>query len=181
MTVFSDIKYLADGTPVQQAAHAAIVSLGILQDLAVHEPLVAGTIPIDINIPGSDIDIICRAADYAKFSKLINKLYGGKKKFKENIFENHYVCGFEFENFIFEIYAQNIPPQKQNAYLHMLIEGRILNLKGQDFKKEIIKLKINGIKTEPAFGKLLNLVNPYTDLLELQKMTDAELKKFLEL
>ncbi|MGB2580063.1 hypothetical protein AAIR98_001982 [Elusimicrobium simillimum] len=106
-----------------------------MQDLAVHEPLVAGTIPIDINIPGSDIDIICRAADYAKFSKLINKLYGGKKKFKENIFENHYVCGFEFENFIFEIYAQNIPPQNKTL-LHMLIEGRILNLKGQDLKKK---------------------------------------------
>jgi hypothetical protein len=50
----------------------------------------------------------------------------------------------------------------------MIIESRILKEKGIDFKEKIIKLKSSGIKTEPAFAKLLGLNgNPYVELLKL--------------
>ncbi len=48
----------------------------------------------------------------------------------------------------------------------MMFEYRILQEKGEDFKNEIIALKRQGIKTEPAFGILLGLENPYEDLLK---------------
>lgn len=34
---------------------------------------------------------------------------------------------------------------------------------------------MNGEKTEPAFGKLLNLTAPYKELIELNKLSDSEL------
>jgi len=49
----------------------------------------------------------------------------------------------------------------------MIAEYKILQEKGNDFKKKIIELKKQGIKTEPAFGILLNLENPYEDLLKM--------------
>jgi hypothetical protein len=74
---------------------------------------------------------------------------------------------FRLEEFSIEIFGQNRPATKQNAYLHMIAEYKILQEKGEDFKQKIIKLKKQGIKTEPAFGILLNLENPYEDLLKM--------------
>ena len=75
------------------------------------------------------------------------------------------ICNFELEGFPIEIFGQNKPVAQQNAYLHMMAEYKIIQKKGEDFKQKIIDLKKKGIKTEPAFGMLLNLENPYQDLL----------------
>ncbi|MNL87641.1 hypothetical protein D3C87_2168830 [compost metagenome] len=48
----------------------------------------------------------------------------------------------------------------------MIIEHKILQSKGENFRLKIIKLKQKGYKTEPAFGFLLDLKgNPYQELL----------------
>lgn len=70
------------------------------------------------------------------------------------------------EGFPIEIFGQNKPTTQQNAYLHMVAEYKILQEKGEKFKQKIIELKKQGIKTEPAFGMLLGLENPYEDLLK---------------
>jgi len=52
--------------------------------------------------------------------------------------------------------------------IDMIIEYRILLEKGEDFRKQLIELKRQGLKTEPAFALLLGLEsNPYTELLSL--------------
>jgi hypothetical protein len=48
----------------------------------------------------------------------------------------------------------------------MIAEYKILQEEGEEFKQKIIELKKQGIKTEPAFGILLGLENPYEDLLK---------------
>ena len=51
----------------------------------------------------------------------------------------------------------------------MLAEYKILNNKGLEFKNEIKELKAKGIKTEPAFAKLLGLKgDPYLELLKVK-------------
>jgi len=51
----------------------------------------------------------------------------------------------------------------------MLIENKILEQEGKQFRKKIIALKEQGYKTEPAFATLLGLEgNPYEALLELE-------------
>ena len=58
----------------------------------------------------------------------------------------------------------------------MLIEYRILNLLGLDFKNKIIQLKRSRLKTEQAFAELLNIKgNPYDKLLELEAYSDEEI------
>ncbi len=55
------------------------------------------------------------------------------------------------------------------AYRHMIKEYEILKMYGEEFRKQIIQLKRQGLKTEPAFGVLLGLKNdPYIELLNYQ-------------
>jgi hypothetical protein len=61
------------------------------------------------------------------------------------------------------------------------MEERLLKLGGEDFKREIIKLKKEGIKTEPAFTKYLKIGgNPYIELLKLECLDDEKLLDMID-
>ncbi|RZK33633.1 MAG: DUF4269 domain-containing protein, partial [Pedobacter sp.] len=77
---------------------------------------------------------------------------------------------FLIEDFEIEIFGQNISTQQQHAYRHMLIEHKILLEKGEAFRQQIIQLKKQGFKTEPAFAKLLGLEgDAYEELLKVER------------
>ncbi|MGS0526432.1 DUF4269 domain-containing protein [Zobellia nedashkovskayae] len=133
-----------------------------------------GTIPIGIDLPESDLDIICECQNHSEFKTYLSENFSNKKDFKiystkQNGIDS-IIAEFKTDNFLFEIFGQNIPTEKQNAYQHMIIENRILKEKGSEFKQKVKELKSKGIKTEPAFAKLLGLNgNPYSELLKLKK------------
>ncbi len=117
------------------------------------------------------MDIICHVENYKKFISIIQKHFSNKKGFELNVNkkEGTIVARFQGSFFPIEIFGQNIPTEKQNAFRHMLIEHQILIRKGKDFKNKIIELKLQGYKTEPAFAQLLGLEgDPYQALLEYQ-------------
>lgn len=93
--------------------------------------------------------------------------------------EDVLVASFIYKGFEFEIYGSHTPSTQQQAYRHMLIEYRLLSLASSSFRKRIIEMKQQGCKTEPAFGKLLGLNEPYQDLLGLEKLTDQDLINIL--
>lgn len=174
MIDFTKIDYLKDGNERQKRAFEVLTKYKVFEKLSNFSPILAGTIPIGIDIDGSDLDIICEVnfrfeedfLDEIMFSKLIPL---ENMVTVENIILNDEKCiviNFMLEEFPIEIFAQNKPTTQQNAYLHMIAEHKILQEKGEDFKQKIIELKKKGIKTEPAFGMLLNLENPYEDLLK---------------
>ena len=77
------------------------------------------------------------------------------------------ISRFTYQDFFIEIFGQNRPVKEQEAYRHMLIEYKILEEKGENFRQEILALKKKGYKTEPAFAKLLGLDGaPYKELLK---------------
>lgn len=75
---FSDMSYLENGNERQQQAYSIISKISILQTLRQYTPIVVGTIPIGIDIPDSDLDIICHVSDFRSFQNLIR--YHFKKK-----------------------------------------------------------------------------------------------------
>ncbi|MDC9721811.1 MAG: DUF4269 domain-containing protein [Urechidicola sp.] len=169
---FKNIEYLKYGNDRQKLAYSEIINLNIFESLKKFNPILTGTIPIGIDLPESDLDIICECKNHSEFSELLTTLFSNQKNFK--IFSTvqdgieSTIATFKTVHFLFELFGQNIKTEKQNAYRHMLIENRILLEKGVEFKKEIIKLKSCGLKTEPAFAKLLGLNgNPYVELLKL--------------
>lgn len=177
--MFKNIKYLKYGNQFQQSCFHILSELGIVEFLSVYNPLLVGTIPLGINIEGSDADIICCATDLKILQLSVFNEYGAMPGFSDQISDKRYVASFTYSDLPIEIYAEDCPTEIQNGYRHMVIEDRILNIAGEPFKSEIIRLKKSGYKTEPAFGKLLNLDNPYSELLELSEKTYDELYSYL--
>jgi len=175
MIDFTTIDYLKRGNEKQKRAYEVLTRHKLFDKLKHYSPILAGTIPIEIDIEGSDLDIICEVdlrfeEDFLEgimFSKLIpDEAYVTVENSTIND-EKCIVLNFMLEEFPIEIFGQNKPAIEQNAYRHMIAEYKILEEKGEEFKQKIIELKKKGIKTEPAFGMLLGLENPYEDLLKL--------------
>lgn len=171
---FRDIHYLSKGTAKQQKAHAVLVKHHIMEKLAAFDPILVGTIPICIDTDKSDLDIVCYFSDKETFRKQLEACFGNERNFEiqelDRFNAETILVGFKLDGFEFEIFGQNIPSTEQNGYKHMLIEHQILLQKGEVFRQEIIRLKEQGIKTEPAFAQLLQLEgDPYEALLGIGK------------
>lgn len=170
MTDFTKIEYLKNGNQKQVLAYKILTENKVLANIAEFEPILAGTIPINIDIENSDLDIICYWKNKTDFIEKLESFFGNKNEFtiRETIIDNEetVIANFKIERFEIEIFGQSIPVKNQNGYKHMIIEHKILQSKGENFRLEIIKLKQKGYKTERAFGFLLGLKgNPYQELL----------------
>ncbi|MFW0715759.1 DUF4269 domain-containing protein [Pedobacter sp. N23S346] len=170
MMNFLDITYLKSGTEKQQKAYQILTTNSILEKLNSYTPILVGTIPINIDVETSDLDIVCNVQDKEEFINTLKTYFSNENGFiiSENSMLKSIKANFLIEDFEIEIFGQNIPSQEQNGYRHMLIEHKVLVEKGEAFRLEIIKLKKQGYKTEPAFAKLLGLPgNAYEALLNL--------------
>lgn len=174
MIDFTKIDYLKSGTDKQKRAYQVLTNNRILEKLESFEPLLTGTIPINIDIDTSDLDIICCFAEAAEFESQLIALFGHHQNFKIFIpkHPDAVAASFILDGFEIEIFGQSIPSQEQAAYRHMLVEHKLLVEKGESFRKQIVELKKQGYKTEPAFGKLLGIEgNAYEYLLNLYKLS----------
>lgn len=165
---FKDISYLLTGSPAQQQLYAVLEQSRILHILADYGPILAGTFPLDIQVPGSDIDIICQCTTPDCMAAFLKTAFGAFENFHVR-YPSHVpavVAGFRMMGYEVEIFAQDIPAVQQMAYLHLVKEYALLEKHGILFKQKIIALKREGIKTEPAFCRLLNIEgDPYAGLL----------------
>ncbi|RKE77063.1 DUF4269 domain-containing protein [Chryseobacterium sp. AG363] len=172
MLDFTRIDYLKDGNERQKKAYEILTKYRVFDKLKDYSPILAGTVPIEIDIKGSDLDLIFEVdlkyeqdfLDDLLFCQLIP--HDVEVEYPIVNGEKCMTLNFMLEGFPIEIFGQNKPTKQQNAYLHMMAEYKILKEKGEEFKQRIIELKKQGIKTEPAFGILLGLENPYEDLLK---------------
>ena len=178
MKDFISHDYLKKGNIRQRAALHILTHYRILQTLKPYTPVLTGTIPIEIDLPDSDLDIACFWENKAGFIQVLNKEFSHYKRFalretKKRGYET-VIAEFRIENQLIEIFGQNRPVQEQESYRHMITEYTILKDRGSAFRKKILALKKQGIKTEPAFARALNLDgDPYEALLTYQ--TDSQL------
>lgn len=174
------LDYLKGGNPKQQECFRALTSLNVMDILRDYSPILVGTIPIEIDVEGSDIDIVCGCSSFDAIRSVVQDSFSEYPSFIEKLLPGkYYVANFKFEGFEIEIYAEFTPSLEQYAYKHMVVESRILELMGDDFRDRAIALKKQGYKTEPAFGLLLGLDDPYDELLELADLPDEDLRRFL--
>lgn len=171
MIDFTSIEYLKNGNQKQIDAFEVLSQNKVLINLAEFDPILVGTIPINIDIENSDLDIICYWKNKSDFISKLNALFGREIDFeiRESLIDNQetVIANFKINGFEIEVFGQNIPTKNQNGYKHMIIEYEILKAKDENFRLEIIKLKQNGYKTEPAFAYLLGLNgDPYSELLK---------------
>jgi hypothetical protein len=170
MLRFDCPEFLLQGNSFQKNTYHALMDIKLFEELKAFNPVVVGSIPIDIHIPGSDCDIICEVYDHEKFERTLqqsfSRCYGFQltRKFIRGTPSS--IARFRLNDLPVEIFGQAYPVQEQYAFRHMIIEHRILEEKGDDFKNAIIRLKQQGWKTEPAFAQLMGLSgDPYEALL----------------
>nr|WP_248278013.1 DUF4269 domain-containing protein [Paenibacillus sp. SZ31] len=175
--------HLATGNERQQDAYRVLKSSGLLDILADYHPYPAGTVPIDIDVPGSDLDLLCYAEDLDAFEAEMHDQIEAVGEFRcirgdGNLPDQrpYVTCNLQVGHWPVEIFAQSVPVNRQNAYLHMLVEWRLLQLWGDAGHLEIRRLKQAGWKTEPAFASVLGLQgDPYVNMLHLAEMKREDL------
>lgn len=167
---FETIDYLRSGNPKQRRAYDLLTYHAVFDTLAPFDPLLAGTVPIGIDIETSDLDIICCWREKASFRKMLKSHFGDFNDFqiKEKQVRGYetVISRFELDHFPVEIFGQHRPSREQEAFRHMVVEHQILCTREEGFRQKIINLKRQGYKTEPAFAKVLGLRgDPYEAIL----------------
>jgi hypothetical protein len=177
-------------TPRQRQAQAILRELDILRHLAPFDPLLIGTIPLGIDTPKSDLDVACHAPDLAHFCAEADRLFGGQAGFRSKMTEKRgvpsavvsFLAGGEPGDSALEVefFAQPLPLDAQYGVRHALVEGRLLDLGGEALAQAVRTLKGQGIPTEPAFARLLNLPgDPYNALWQLSLAEEETLRRLL--
>lgn len=158
----------------------AIQDSKILSLFKVNDPLVVGTIPLGVDTPDSDLDIILCSNDLLKMEEMLKLHFGQCEEFE--IFQyrcegqDSLVCRFRWSSITFEIFAQSIDTVRQTAFRHFQVEERLLKIGGINFLEKIKAERTRGLKTEPAFAKILKIQeDPYLALLELQQMSQIDI------
>jgi Domain of unknown function (DUF4269) len=169
---FDTLEYLSTGNARQRDAYAVLTKSGIFEALHGFTPVLTGTVPIGIDNAQSDLDIICCCVDQQLFADHLTRCFGYHDGF--TLWRALYhgrdtvVANFNVNGFALEIFGQNRPVKQQEAYRHMVVEYVLLMEHGEPLRREVIRLKNSGIKTEPAFAKALGLQgDPYEALLKL--------------
>ncbi|MEZ4904540.1 MAG: DUF4269 domain-containing protein [Spirosomataceae bacterium] len=175
-SIFDNIAYLQQGNSRQRHAYAILSDYQILSKLQPFDPILVGTIPINIDVESSDLDIIGCFSDKHAFQQSIRDHFGSERHFSMRERQKSgtlaIIANFIVDNFDIEIFGQNIPTKQQLAYRHLIVEDNLLKQHGEKLRQQIIELKRQGHKTEPAFGLALGLVgDPYIELLKFERGT----------
>jgi hypothetical protein len=171
---------LKDGSQKQCETYKILLETGIFETLKPFDPAHVGTIGNDLDIPGSDIDIICSANDFSALSNTLNDSFSSYPGFSLKTAMQRGV-----EALIatiptpipIEVYAESTPVNHQLGYRHYLIACRVLDVFGEVAHQDIRALKLLGHKTEPAFAEYLGLSgDPYISFLKLEQMSDQVIR-----
>lgn len=157
----------------------------VLKCLRPFRPLVGGTFPLDLHVAASDVDIFV-SGDFDLIRSALAEKFESMSEF--HVYEStvhgqpSLIVGFQFDGVKFEVFAQaHLPTVRQQGVLHFLAEERLLKLGGASLHKKIRNIREQGAKTESAFAKALGLKgDPFAELLNLQKMSNQELKRLLK-
>lgn len=161
----------------------AIVRADILNELAAFDPHVAGTLPLGIALPTSDIDVLCYAPDHGIFTAVLWTAFRYFENFslRQRIdLGRPVICSFLAHGWVIEVYGGAEPIARQSGWRHLLVQRRLLALGGDAFRQSLIAKRREGAKTEPAFAAVLGLSgDPYEALLALEPMPESKLRAML--
>ena len=161
----------------------ALDRLNLLSLLEAFDPHVAGTPPLGLALPASDIDILCHAPDPEIFALRLWDLFEHEPDFRVWRWIGPIrpvVCAFTTHGWPIEIFGQDIPVSEQTGWRHFRIEQRLLALGGEAFRLAVLRLRRDGAKTEPAFAAALRLSgDPYDGLLTLESWSDQALQALI--
>ncbi len=174
-----DITYLQGGTERQRSAYASLRESRMLEILGGYDPVLVSTVCVDVDIPSSDLDLICEAQDLEAFSTFLSSTFGTFRGFSLHRSDRSppaIVAQFFHDSWEYEIFGQNLPVERQAAFRHLVQIDRVLGLGKVSWREAIRTLKLGGMKTEPALARCLGMGgDPYEAVLSLEDLSDHDL------
>jgi hypothetical protein len=156
----------------------------IKRTLAEFDPHLAGTLPLAVDLPTSDLDILCHAADPDAFAIAPWAAFSSETGFSLRQWigaDRPVIASFVAHGWPFQVFGQKKPVSEQNGWLHFLAERRLLRRGGATFRAAIMRERARGAKTEPAFAAVLRLTgDPYLAILDLERCDNGRLSHLLE-
>ncbi len=161
----------------------ALERLALLPRLAAFDPHVAGTPPLGLDVPSSDIDVLCHAPDADRFAAAVWDAFGDQAGFAMQQWshgERPIVASFRAHGWTIELFGHPRPVREQAGWRHFCVERRLLGLGGEPLRAAVIAHRQAGLKTEPAFAAALRTGgDPYDTLLALEQRSDSDLANLL--
>lgn len=147
------------------------------------DPRIAGTLPLGVSLPGSDIDILCHASNP---NDVAEQLWRWRERLAELTLrrwitgDRPLVATFSAGDWPVEVFASPIKVGQQDGWRHFIAEERLLQLAGDPLRARVMTLRRRGTKTEPAFAAVLGLCgDPYVELSRLSRQPDERLHELL--
>lgn len=152
----------------------------LLDGLQSYGATLIGTFPLGLHLAESDLDIACSAKDLDAFEHDLKALLRtlGTEASSERLAltPQASVARIAIDGVTTEVFCQTLPVTAQSGFRHMVIEGRLLVIGGDALRLHVLALKRAGMKTEPAFARLLGLEgDPYETLLALESWSHDRL------
>jgi hypothetical protein len=168
----------------RRAYEEALAECDVLGSLASFDPHIAGTPPLGLELPGSDIDVLCFAPDAQAFTDTVWHNFSSAPAFTAKQLvraPRPVVVSFEVAGWRIELYGEAIPVEQQRGWRHFAVEQRLLAFGGEALAGAVLALRRQGMKTEPAFAAALRLRgDPYLALLDLGEQDDVTLISVLQ-
>ncbi len=79
---WKDISYLKEGNNTQRKSYEILKRINIFEVLKDYNPILIGTITIQINIESSDLDIVCEVENFVTFKEVLVNEFEIRKGFK---------------------------------------------------------------------------------------------------
>ncbi|WAS98049.1 DUF4269 domain-containing protein [Nannocystis punicea] len=180
----TDLEVLRTGAPRQRRADAVLQELALDVRLGEFYPALAGTLPLPIHTDASDLDVLCEVYDPAAFVRACSA-YATRPGFTAEQVEVRgapsTIVRFDADEFAVELFGQPQPVARQHGWRHLQVEARVLALAGTAAVATITQWKREGMKTEPAFARWLQLPgdDPYLAVLALEELEDEALRRLM--
>lgn len=135
---------------------------------------IAGTHPLDLALPSSDVDILVHCPNPEALVRDLQQQFGGNAD--GNTSEQ--TLSLSADGFRFEVFVSTLPLEAQNGFLHLRAEARLVAVTGDWCKAPLRALKQAGYSTELAFAKFfgidLSAGNEFAALREVATWTKAQ-------
>ncbi|MDH5630274.1 MAG: DUF4269 domain-containing protein [Gammaproteobacteria bacterium] len=164
----------------KQQAKAALEACHVMDLMDSFSATVVSTIWVGLDTDKSDIDLLFQYQDREDFIRDCKQYFSQHEQFIVKHKKDCVIVRFIFHDFLFELYASQIPVEKQPAHIHFQVMKRLSELGGEALRRSIVTLKHQGLKTEPAIAKLLNLSgDPYEQVMKLADCSDESLSELI--
>ncbi|GAB3190993.1 DUF4269 domain-containing protein [Nesterenkonia suensis] len=150
-------------------AQRLVDGLGLDGIAGVEDWALAGTLPIGVDIEGSDLDVLIHAHDIDIVYERLHDRFADELGFSawRHSREAAWCVAFRRAGHLVELFVQALPVAQHRAHRHMVAERRLLEAHGERLRDRVRGLKSHGMKTEPAFAQALGISgDPYAALLD---------------